>query len=382
MTKDIYHQIDREQLAKDLDDVRNEVLANVGEQDFQHFKKIERWGRLCSVIGYGTAWIIPNPISAYFISQGNVTRWTTIAHHILHRGYDRLEGLPKHYTSKGFGKGKRRYLDWFEWMLPEAWDKEHNDMHHYNLGEQTDPDQVEFNTKDFRALNIPTPLKYILLGAMACIWKFAYYAPVTLRHLRNSKMKKKGLEIPPLSRIDEWNPLKTEGWELWSKCLIPYASIRFILIPLLFIPIGIVTTLGGALAAGNVLINSLLAEIMTNIHTFLVIGTNHVGDDLYVFDDKATNKGEFYLRQILGSTNFKTGTDPIDFVHGWLNYQIDHHLWPDIPLSCYQLAQPKVKSICEKHGIPYCQESVFTRLWKTLDVMVGKKVMLRPSTVG
>jgi len=54
------------------------------------------------------------------------------------------------------------------------------------------------------------------------------------------------------------------------------------LIPILFIPVGIVTSLGGAIAATNVLINSLLAELMTNIHTFLVIGTNHVGDDIYV----------------------------------------------------------------------------------------------------
>jgi fatty acid desaturase len=378
----MYHQIDREQLAKDLDDVRNEVLADLGDKDFRHLKKIETWGRLCTLLGYGTAWIMPNPLSAYLISQGNVTRWTTIAHHILHRGYDKIEGLPKHYTSKGFAKGKRRYLDWFEWMLPEAWDKEHNDLHHYNLGEQADPDQVEFNTKDFRAKDMPLWLRYILLALMACIWKFFYYAPVTLRHLRNSKAKKAGQEIRPLSKLNEWNPLKAEGQQLWTQCLLPYASIRFVLIPLLFIPIGIITTLGGVVVASNILINSLLAELISNVHTFLIIGTNHVGDDLYVFEEKTSNKGEYYLRQILGSTNFTTGTDSVDFVHGWLNYQIEHHLWPDIPLSRYQIAQPKVKAVCEKHGIPYCQEPVFSRLWKTLDIMTGKKVMMRPSTVS
>lgn len=380
MTAFKYHEIDRDQLAIDLNNIRDEVMADLGEKDFQHLKKIERWGRICSSIGYGTAWIIPNPISAYLISQGIMTRWTTIAHHILHRAYDRIENVPTHYTSREFAKGKRRYLDWLEWMVPEAWGKEHNDMHHYNLGEQADPDQAEFNTKDFRAIDMPLSLRYILLGSMACIWKFFYYAPVTLRHLRNFKAKKANKEIPPLSKINEWNPLKPEGWELWSQCLLPYASIRFILIPLLFFPIGIISTLGGAIAASNVLINSLFAELMTNVHTFLVIGTNHTGEDLYVFEDKATNKGEFYLRQILGSTNFNTGSDPVDFVHGWLNYQIEHHLWPNIPLSRYQIAQPKVKAICEKHGIPYCQEPVLTRLWKTMDIMTGRKVMLKPST--
>jgi fatty acid desaturase len=125
----------------------------------------------------------------------------------------------------------------------------------------------------------------------------------------------------------------------------------------------------------------LLAEVMTNLHTFLVIGTNHVGDDLYIFEDKATNKGEFYLIQIFGSTNFQTGTDQIDFLHGWLNYQIEHHIWPDMPLSRYHIAQPKVKALCEKYGIPYTQESVFKRLGKTLDVMTGKTSMMRPLPV-
>jgi fatty acid desaturase len=378
VTQHIYHAIDRDQFAKDLDNIRKEVLSDIGMDDFQHLKKIERWGRICSAIGYGTAWIVPNPISAYFISQGNVTRWTTIAHHVTHRAYDKIEGIPKHYTSKGFAKGKRRYIDWLEWMLPEAWDKEHNDLHHYNLGEQADPDQVEYNTEDFRAINMPQWVRYLFLGIMACTWKAIYYAPSTLVELQRFRDKKAGKEPVDYPRIDVWNPMKPVGYDLWTKCLLPYISIRFALIPLLFIPVGIVTAIGGTVAATNVLINSLIAEVFTNLHTFLVIGTNHVGEDLYLFDEKADNKGEFYLRQIFGSTNFTTGTDRVDFLQGWLNYQIEHHIWPDMPLSRYHIAQPRVKALCEQYGIPYCQESVFKRLKKTLDVMTGKTTMMKP----
>lgn len=382
MTQHIYHEINREQFSKEIDDIRKEVLSDLGMDDFRHLKKIERWGRMCSAIGYGTAWILPNPISAYFISQGNVTRWTTIAHHVRHRAYDRIEGIPERYTSRGFAQGKRRFIDWLEWMIPEAWDKEHNDMHHYNLGEKADPDQVEFNTEDFRNINMPQWARYVFLGIMGCTWKFLYYAPSTLVELQHFRDKKAGKEPVEYSRADIWNPMKPIGNELWSRCLLPYTLIRFALIPLLFIPIGAVMAIGGAVAASNVLINSLLAEVITNLHTFLIIGTNHVGDDLYVFEEKAKNKGEFYLRQIFGSTNFATGTDQIDFLQGWLNYQIEHHIWPDMPLSRYHLAQPKVKALCEKYNIPYRQESVFTRLVKTLDVMTGKTTMMRPSTTA
>ena len=381
MTESIYQSIDREQFAKDLDAIRAEVLADLGMEDFKHFKKIERWGRACTLLGYGTAWIIPNPISAYFMSQGSVTRWTTIAHHMLHRAYDKIEGIPENYTSKGFARGNRRYFDWLEWMLPAAWDKEHNDLHHYNLGEKADPDQVEYNMEAFQSIKMPMWMRYISLGVMASTWKFMYYAPSTLLELQRFKDGKAGLE-KEYPKLDSWNPAKPLGKQLWTECLLPYMGIRFVLIPLLFIPVGIMTAIGGIMAATNVFINSLLAEVMTNLHTFLIIGTNHVGDDLYLFEEKATNKGEFYLRQILGSANFDTGTDSVDFLHGWLNYQIEHHLWPDIPLSRYQMAQPKVKALCEKYGIPYCQEPVFKRLKKTLDVMVGKTTMLKPEMVS
>jgi fatty acid desaturase len=155
--------------------------------------------------------------------------------------------------------------------------------------------------------------------------------------------------------------------------MLPYGIVQFAIIPLLFLPFS-------AIAATNVFINVLMAEVITNLHSFLVIGPNHTGEDVMMFDTKAKGKGEFYLRQIMGSVNYPTGTNVLDFLHGWLNYQIEHHLWPDMAASQYQQAQPRVKAVCEKHNIPYIQESVFTRLRKTLDVMVGKTSMLRPES--
>ncbi len=372
MSIEQYRAVDREQLAKDIDGVQRAILSETNISDFEHLKKIESWGRICTGLGYSTAWIIPNPISAYLISQGNFTRWTTVAHHVLHRGYDKIEGIPKHYTSKGFAKGWRRYLDWLDWMYPEAWDAEHNDIHHYHLGEEIDPDQVEFNMQGLRNSNIPRWGRYVLLAIMAASWKIIYYASSTLTEYRAIEAKKAGGTRGQISRLDMWNPLKPAGKDLWLSCMLPYSIVHFVIIPLLFIPFGVV-------AATNVLINVLFAELLTNLHSFLVIGPNHTGDDVMMFEEKAKGKGEFYLRQIVGSVNYPSGTNTLDFLHGWLNYQIEHHLWPDMAASQYQKAQPLVKAVCEKHNIPYIQESVFKRLMKTIDVMVGKSSMLRPS---
>jgi fatty acid desaturase len=127
---------------------------------------------------------------------------------------------------------------------------------------------------------------------------------------------------------------------------------------------------------GHAIVNLILAEAVTNVHAFATVVTNHCGRDLYTFDDAVKPRSpSFYVRQIVGSANYATGTDLIDFSHGFLNYQIEHHVWPDLSMLQYQKAAPRLKAICQKHGVPYIQESVLERVRKTTDVMVGKANM-------
>merc|ERR1712187_288760 len=122
----------------------------------------------------------------------------------------------------------------------------------------------------------------------------------------------------------------------------------------------------------------IIAELLTNMHSFLNIVTNHAGDDLYRFEHSCKPRSStFYLRQVLSSANFTTGSDLNDFLHGWLNYQVEHHLWPDLSMLSYQKSQPLVKAICDKHGVPYVQHNVFWRLKQTVDIMVGDASMRR-----
>jgi fatty acid desaturase len=63
-------------------------------------------------------------------------------------------------------------------------------------------------------------------------------------------------------------------------------------------------------------------------------------------------------------------------MHGWLNYQIEHHIWPDMTILQYSRAHPMVKYVAQKYGIPYVQESVWFRVVKTLKIMVGDESMI------
>lgn len=372
MSLNSYKNVDRIALAKDLDAIHKETLARIGEQDFEHLKKMERWGHLCSLLGYGTAWISPNPISAILISQGSFTRWTHLTHPIVHKGYDKINNIPESYTSKKFAQGWRRFLDWPDWITPAGWHQEHDILHHYNLGEKLDPDHLQHNMEWLRQSNVPMWLRYIIVGVFTTGWKILYYTPRTHKELRISQARQQGEGEPEFTRKGAWSLFTKQGRALWLESIIPYVAFRFILLPALFLPLG-------TAAASSVLLTSILAEAFTNMHSFLVIVPNHAGDDVMMFEEKGKGRGEFFLRQILGSVNYPTGSDFNDFFYGWLNYQVEHHLWPDIPLSQYQYVQPKVVEVCKKHGIPYRQESVFKRLLKAVDIMVGRTSMLKPA---
>ncbi|MSP27937.1 MAG: fatty acid desaturase [Methylococcales bacterium] len=369
-----YQSVNREQLAKDLTAIYQQSLADTGIEDFKHLTKMEKWGKICSIIGYGTAWIFPNPISALFISLGSFTRWTQMTHPVVHRGYDKVAGVPAHYTSKKFAHGWRRFIDWPDWITPSGWHQEHDVLHHYNLGEKSDPDQLQHNMEWLRQSTLPMWLRYTMVAFFSGSWKILYYTPRTHKEVRLNAARQQGEPELVMTRIGAWSLFTQQGRALWLQSIFPYAAYRFILLPLLFLPLG-------SFAALSVLANSVLAEIFTNMHSFLVIVPNHAGDDVMMFDEKVKGKGEFYLRQILGSVNYPTGSNSNDFFYGWLNYQIEHHLWPDMPLSQYQKVQPQVAAVCKKHNIPYRQESVFKRLLKAVDVMVGKTSMLKPVVV-
>ncbi len=66
---------------------------------------------------------------------------------------------------------------------------------------------------------------------------------------------------------------------------------------------------------------------------------------------------DFLRRQVLTARNVK-GNPVIDFWYGGLNYQIEHHLFPNMPRNKLPEAQKVVKAFCQAHSISYSEESV------------------------
>ena len=372
-------ELDLAAFKADVGALGKTLRAAQGPADVAHLKKIMLWANTCLVLGVATMGLSPKYIfPALLLSTATFARWTMIAHHTCHGGYDRID-LTKRHNRFTFAVGGlwRRATDWFDWMLPEAWNVEHNNEHHYHLGELSDPDLLENNMQSVRD-DASTPLwvKYANVFFLMATWKWLYYAPNTWKQLQLQRMRASGQEVPadaatmPLLLTSLGDTKSFGSWlergRLFSEVLLPYFIARFLLTPL---P---VLLLFGKTPFLNAVANLLLAELFTNVHSAIAIMTNHAGNDLYRFATGCKAKsGTFYMRQVISSSNFWCGGDLNDFMHGWLNYQIEHHVWPDLSMLSYQKGHPLMKAICEKHGVPYVQQNVFTRCLRTWEIMVG-----------
>src|SRR5690606_10422859 len=76
-------------------------------------------------------------------------------------------------------------------------------------------------------------------------------------------------------------------------------------------------------------------------------------------------QGQWYLRQMLGTANFDAGP-ALAFLSGNLCYQIEHHLYPDLPSNRYAEIAVRVRALCDKYDIPYTTGSLAKQYFLTL----------------
>jgi len=378
--------LDFDAFTADVKKLGEDLKEQQGPADVHHLQKMVAWSNMCGLVGLVTMGFGVHLLPIIAMSTFTFTRWTMVAHHTCHGGYDSIHPNKSRWNRFKFAVGGtwNRMCDWFDWMMPEAWNVEHNNRHHYCLSELEDPDLVENNAVDIRDAPIPTVFKYLLIMVNVVTWKWFYYAPNTYKELKLAKWRKDGKKIPegvnPTDAVTVRSLLSGgtpfySAWEFFSIVAGPYLIIHFFLFPLPLLALGEYLGVGTTMYESAVR-NLFYAELLTNAHAFVAVVTNHAGDDMYRFRDGCRpHSGSFYLRQILASVDFWTGSDLNDFMHGFLNYQIEHHLWPNLSMRSYQKSQPFVKELCRRHGVPYVQENVFIRVKKTVDIMTGASSM-------
>ena len=110
------------------------------------------------------------------------------------------------------------------------------------------------------------------------------------------------------------------------------------------------------------------ANLARNLWAYVVIFCGHFPDGAEKFtltelDDET--RGEWYLRQMLGTANFDAGPT-MAFMSGNLCHQIEHHLFPDLPSRRYAQIAVRVRALCDKYDLPYTTGSLAHQYLLTL----------------
>jgi linoleoyl-CoA desaturase len=138
------------------------------------------------------------------------------------------------------------------------------------------------------------------------------------------------------------------------------ASRDYVLHPLLSGPSALTT-----------LTANLTANLVRNLWTHSVIMCGHFPEGVQSFEKtsiEGETRGQWYLRQMLGSANI-SGGPALHFMTGNLSYQIEHHLFPDLPSNRYQEIAPKVQDIFQRYGLTYTTGPLPTQVasaWKQI----------------
>jgi NADPH-dependent stearoyl-CoA 9-desaturase len=97
------------------------------------------------------------------------------------------------------------------------------------------------------------------------------------------------------------------------------------------------------------------ANVVRNVWAYAIIFCGHFPDQTYTFSPEEVeneSRGGWYVRQLCGAANIE-GSPMFHVASGNLGYQVEHHLFPDMPSTRYAEIAPQVKQVCERYGLPY-----------------------------
>jgi fatty acid desaturase len=316
-----------QELGREIDAIRERVLADLGQRDVDYIRRILRIQRRLELAGRGMLWLGLLPpfwlAGVVALSLSKILDNMEIGHNVMHGQYD-WTGDPT-LCSQSF--------EWDTACPGDQWRHSHNFVHHTFtniLGKDRDVGYGVLRMAEeqpWHAGFLANPISAFWLAVL-----FQY--GVALHDLEADRIgrgEKRLADVLPLLR------------EIGRK-VRRQVTKDYVLFPLLSGP-GFPATL-----AGNA-----MANLVRNLWAFTIIFCGHFPDGVETFPPDAEtqeSRGQWALRQILGSANLEGGA-LFHILSGNLSHQIEHHLFPDLPAHRYAELSEEVRRICRRHGLPY-----------------------------
>ncbi|MGD0453308.1 MAG: fatty acid desaturase [Solirubrobacteraceae bacterium] len=317
-----------EAFGRELDAIRARVVADLGERDVDYIEKVIRTQRGLEVAGRALlflgflppAWIGGTAA----LSLSKILDNMEIGHNVMHGQYD--------WTGDERLNGKS--FEWDTACPADQWRHSHNYMHHTHtniVGKDRDIGYGILRMSEderWRPYYLGNPLYAALLAT------FFQYG-VAMHDVEAEQI------AAGESALDDEKRHKLQA--IWRK--VRGQTLKdYVLFPLLSGP-----------SLPFVLAGNATANLTRNLWAFTIIFCGHFPDGTEQFTEEETEnetRGEWYYRQMLGSANL-TGGKPFHILAGNLSYQIEHHLFPDLPAHRYGEISEEVREIRERYGIPY-----------------------------
>jgi fatty acid desaturase len=316
---------DVQRLGEELDAIRNRVVSQLGQEDVDYIRNIIKAQRGLEMAGRGMlefGWLPPLWLGGVAaLSLSKILDNMEIGHNVMHGQYDWTHDPALNSQS----------FEWDTACPADQWRHSHNYMHHTYTNVLDMDRDIGYGILRMSEEQRWTPY-YLGNLAYATALMLLFEWGVAMHDLEMDQVLtgKKRLNLEMLKDI---------GRKGGRQALKDY-----VIFPALAGP-GAPFTFAG----------DFTANIVRNIWTFSIIFCGHFPDGVQEFakeDAENETKGEWYLRQMLGSSNI-TGSKLFHILSGNLSFQVEHHLFPDIPARRYAEISEEVQAICERYGLPY-----------------------------
>jgi fatty acid desaturase len=327
---------DIESLGRELDAIRQEVVDSRGERDAAYIRrvidvqrKLELGSRVVLLASiFPPAWVL----GTVGLSAAKILDNMEIGHNVLHGQWDWMRDPKIHSTT----------WDWDHASPPEQWKRAHNETHHTftNIIGQD-------NDLGYGIMRVDEDQEWKPRYLVQPLWNFV-----------NACIFEYGIAMYDLDLGDAMREKKGFSPEMRANIRKTLQKIRkqvtkdYVVHPLLSLPTGSFLSTLAANATAN---------LVRNVWSHSIIMCGHFPEGVETFEQKSLDanetRGQWYLRQMLGSANI-SGSKAMHLMSGNLSHQIEHHLFPDLPSNRYGEIAPKIKDLFQRYGLSYHEASL------------------------
>jgi NADPH-dependent stearoyl-CoA 9-desaturase len=367
-----------EELGREFDAIHDEVYGDLGERDRRYITSMIEMQRRLAVLGrvlllaarFRPAWA--GGMSA--LASAKILENMEIGHNVLHGQWDWMNDPQIHSST----------WDWDTASTAEAWKHSHNYVHHTytnilgkdkDLGYEImriDPQQ------DWHPIYLLQPVYNVLLMFLF-EWGVAVH-DLDFEAIRKGEKSKKQLRRELKGIAGKARTQATKDYIAWPLVsALAAGAVRFGVeltrpdrslrgrtrrgisrLRRRRVSDDVAEAAQAALSEGrrsfkSTMVANAVANVVRNVWAYAIIFCGHFPDQTYTFtaeEAEGESRGAWYVRQLSGAANIE-GSAFFHVASGNLGYQVEHHLFPDMPSTRYAEIAPRVKEICERYGLPY-----------------------------